>query len=140
MSTLMRFALMTILLCFYAAAKAQDDVKGQDNNVPAGSITFGTGVICDTFDKMQRYLNLYKNEMSPDAAIKTVNAVANSVGTCGAAAVAFKTVNYSGSISFPGGIMRIMQITVVALKTPEGWLTIPPTPQYTAVFEKADEA
>jgi hypothetical protein len=36
--------------------------------------------------------------------------------------------------------MKITQITIVAAQTPFGWQQIPSLQQYTAIFEKLEEA
>ncbi len=69
-----------------------------------------------------------------------MNTETNSPGGCGMASIAFVSGDYLGDVNVPGGIMRVVKILVFAMKTPEGWQSILPTPQYTALFVKLDEA
>jgi hypothetical protein len=47
---------------------------------------------------------------------------------------------YIGNVNVAGGIMRVMQVRIIALKTSNGWRNIPLIQQYTAFFEQLDEA
>ena len=130
MRVLLRSGLFILYLCFHSGAIAQHTKQAE----------LGVGVICDTAEQMQRYLTLFKDDTSPQVAIQTINSETPGQGACGMALVAFLEGNHIGAIEVSGGIMRIMQITVVAMKTPSGWLSVTPTQQYTAFFEKAEEA
>ncbi len=108
-------------------------------NLPS-NLSFGVGVICDTPDQIRRYLTLYQGPTTAEQAATAVNTETNSPGGCGMASIAFVSGDYLGDVNVPGGIMRVVKILVFAMKTPEGWQSILPTPQYTALFVKLDEA
>jgi len=121
-----------------AIAQKTGDRKSSDQK--ASDIAFGHGVLCNTAQQMQRYLTLYRGETTPEAAVQAVNTETKAPGACGFAYVAFVPGNMVGSVSVTGGVMRMMQIIVVARKTERGWVNVTPTKQFTALFDKADEA
>ncbi len=135
----------------------QGDAFAQGKNVDAGvrqnqgvgttapgdlssNLSLGVGVICDTHDQIKRYLTLYQGSTTAEQAATAVNSETNSPGGCGMASIAFVTGDFLGNVNVPGGIMQVVKILVVAMKTQEGWQSISPTPQYTALFVKLDEA
>ena len=130
----LRLGLLLLLFGFHSAAIAQN----------AKHVALGVGVFCDTAEQMQRFLTLYSAdysaEISPPAAIQAVNSEKASRGACGMAPILFVRGDYVGSVNVSGGIMRIVEIMVIAMKMPQGWLDVPQTQQYTAFFEKAEEA
>jgi hypothetical protein len=106
----------------------------------AKDIAVGNGVLCNSADQIRRYLTLYRGDTAPEAAVQLVNTETRSPGGCGFAHVAFKPSQFVGSVTVSGGVMRIFRVTVFAHRTKQGWATISPTPQFTAVFEEAEEA
>lgn len=106
----------------------------------ADKLSFGYGIICNTSEQIERYLTLYRGETSAEEAAQAVNTETKSPGGCGMASIAFISGDYLGSVNVSGGVMRMVRIVVLAMKTENGWSTISPTPQYTALFVKLDEA
>ena len=135
MSVLRQVPLVAALLIGLHSAAYAGDAAAKSKN-----LKLGMGVICDTAENIQSYLALYVKHVEPEKAVKTVNEKSANSGACGIATVAFIAGNNVGSVSMTGGVMRIVKIDVIALKTSGGWVKIPATPQYTALFEKLDEA
>lgn len=104
------------------------------------NLSLGVGVICDTPEQIKRYLTLYQGSATAEQAATTVNTETNSPGGCGMVSIAFISGDILGDVNVKGGIMRMMRIVVFAMKTEQGWQSIPPTLQYTALFIKLDEA
>lgn len=116
-----------LLFCFCSGATAQDT-----------KLRVGIGVVCDGSNQVERYLSLYRGEGSPTEALQVVNAEAHKTA-CGMASIAFVLGEQVGTVKQKDGLMRILQIIVVATRTHGGWQQIPPTVQYTAVFEKFED-
>ena len=135
MRVLARIGLLLLFCCFCAGAMAKDD---------DAKLQVGFGVVCDTSAQMERYLTLYRGDISPETALRIVNSEANNAvagsPVCGMASIAFAPGGEVGTVNVSGGMMHIMQITVVAMKTHRGWFKVPPTIQYTAMFEELTEA
>ena len=129
-------ALLQLSIVIFGLVCAHRDARAQEQN----NLTFGHGIICDTSQQIQRYLTLYKNDTSPAMAADTVNTETKSPHGCGMAQVAFIPGDELGSVSVSGGMMRMLRITVYAMRSDSGWVRVSPTPQYTAIFIKMDEA
>lgn len=131
MNLLTRVLLWGLLFCFPLGATAVERDR---------STEVGIGVVCDSAQQIERYLALQTGGRSPHSAIDTVNTEAHTPHACMMAMIAFVRVNEVNAISAPGGRMRVLQITIVAAQTPQGWQPVPQLTQYTAIFEKLDEA
>jgi hypothetical protein len=131
MRALTRIVLWGLLFCFPLGATAQQRDK---------SVEIGVGLICNSEAQVQRYLALHSPDRSPDLAIQVVNTEAHDPTACSLASIAFVRGNESGAVQVTGGVMKIMRITVVAAQTPLGWQPVTGLVQFTAIFEKLDEA
>ena len=129
MSILARVVLWALLFCFPVAANAQQP-----------SLEMGVGLICNSEEQVQRYLALHKPDQPPASALQLVNDEAQDPNTCSLSAIAFIRGNEGPSVLVTGGRMKITQIVVVAAQTPLGWQRVPDFVQYTAIFEKLEEA
>jgi len=129
MGTLLRLAALIITLIGAQEASAQT----------ADEFAVGHGVVCSTAKQIGRYLTLYKETSSPIKAIQAVNSEAKNPGACGITSIVFISRNIIGSVEVSGGVMRLIQIVVLAKKTEHGWVRVTPTEQYTAVFVTLDE-
>jgi hypothetical protein len=133
MRKLFQIGLLLSVSLIPAGAIAQD---AQDSK----NLEVGLGVICDTAEQIQRYMILYKDGTPTAAAMQVVNTESKSPAACGLAAVAFLPGKNVGNINVSGGIMRLLQITVVAMRAESDWRYVKPTRQFIALFEKLDEA
>ena len=134
--------MLRVGLVFLFAGVAQQGAIAQQKSQPPKSddIAYGNGVLCNTVEQMQRYLVLYRGETAPEAAVQKVNLEMKAPGACGFAYIAFVPHSIVGSVNVTGGVMKMVQITVLARKTERGWVNVIPIQQYTALFDKADEA
>jgi len=129
MKLLSRAVMWGLLFCFPVAANSAEP-----------TLEVGMGLICNSEAQVQRYLSLHGANQSPDAAIQLVNTEEQDPSACSIAAIAFIRGKEGRAVSAPGGQMKITQITVVAAQTPFGWQRMQGLIQYTAIFEKLDEA
>lgn len=131
MKLVARVVMWGLLFCFPVAANAQQQDK---------SLEVGMGLICNSAAQVERYLSLHVANTSPDAAVRLVNDEAHDPNACALAAIAFTRGEQGKSVPAPGGVMKVTQVTIVAAQTPAGWMRIAPLVQYTAIFEKLEEA
>ena len=103
-------------------------------------IEVGIGLICNSEALVQRYISLQSSDQSAESAIRLVNAEASDPNACSMAAVAFTRTKEGAAVPAPGGQMKILQIKIIAAQTPFGWQPVTGLVQYTAIFEKLDEA
>lgn len=131
MNLLTRVVLWALCCCFPVRAVAQERER---------SIEIGVGLICNSQAQVERFLALHLADRSPDTALQLVNDEAKDPNACALAAIAFVRGAEAKKVSAPGGLMKITPVTIIATQTAEGWERIAPIVQYTAIFEKFDEA
>jgi hypothetical protein len=132
MDLLLRLAFVLVLVCFPAAAIAQEPEHDASAQV-------GAGIVCDSAQQIERYVALKTEGAPPEQAVRLVNAEANNPEACALLLIAFIPRAQVGNLSVTGGVLRVMEITVVAAATNAGWNSIPAVTQYTAVFVKSEE-
>jgi hypothetical protein len=132
MDLLLRLAFVLVLFCFPAAAVAQEPEHDASAQV-------GAGIVCDSAQQIERYVALKAEGAAPDQAVQLVNTEANNPEACALLLIAFIPRSQVGNLSVTGGVLRVMEITVVAAATKEGWNSVPSVKQYTAVFVKTEE-
>jgi hypothetical protein len=139
MNLLTRVVIWGLLFCFPVAANADEQSRSHADQ-QRQSLEVGIGLICNSEAQVERYLALHVKDESPVEAIKVVNAEAQDPNACALAAIAFIRGEQGKSLPTPGGQMKITQVMILATQTPAGWQRVPPIVQYTAIFEKLDEA
>ena len=132
MSLLSRVVMWGLLFCFPVGANALEPNKN--------SIEVGVGLVCNSEQQVQRYLSLHAQDQAPETAIKLVNTESQDPNACSIAAVAFIRGKEGAAMPAPGGQMKITEIRILAAQTPFGWQRVTGLVQYTAIFEKLDEA
>ena len=139
MNLFTRVVMWGLLFCFPVAANADEQNRSHADQ-QRQSLEVGIGLICNSAAQVERYLALHVKDESPDEAIKVVNAEVQDPNACALAAIAFVRGEEGKSVPAPGGLMKITQVMILATQTPAGWQRVPPIVQYTAIFEKLDEA
>ena len=136
MTVLSRVVMWGLLFCFPLGANAVE----QNQSEPKKSIEVGIGLICNSEEQVHRYLALHVKDDSPEKAIQVINTEVHDPNACSLAAIAFVRGKEGAVVPAPGGRMKIMEIKIVAAQTPFGWQPVTGLVQYTAIFEKLDEA
>lgn len=131
MKVLTHVVMWGLLSCVPVGANADEQQK---------SAEVGVGLICNSEQQVERYLALHVKDQSPEAAIQAVNTEANDPNACAIAAIMFTRNKEGTAVPAPGGRMKIMEIKVIAAQTQFGWQRVVDLVQYTAIFEKFDEA
>src|SRR5262249_47904949 len=111
-----RALLIAALIGAGGTAFAQEQNQDKPNQKV---VELGVGVICDRAESVQRYLALFVKDVAPSAAIEKVNLESGNRIVCAIGAVAFTEDEHVGNVDIKGGIMRIMQITIVGMRTPK---------------------
>ena len=132
MSLLSRVVMWGLLFCFPVGANALEPNKN--------SIEVGVGLVCNSEQQVQRYLSLHAQDRAPETTLKLVNTESQDPNACSIAAVAFIRGKGGATVPAPGGQMKITEIRILAAQTPFGWQRVTGLVQYTAIFEKLDEA
>ena len=132
MSLLSRVVMWGLLFCFPVGANALEPDKN--------SIEVGVGLVCNSEQQVQRYLSLHAQDRAPETTLKLVNTESQDPNACSIAAVAFIRGKEGATVPAPGGQMKITEIRILAAQTPFGWQRVTGLVQYTAIFEKLDEA
>jgi|SRR4051812_41117383 hypothetical protein len=131
MNLISRVAMWGLLLCFPLGANAVEADQGFE---------VGIGLVCNSEAQVQRLLTLQSAGQPLDAAIQLINDEDHDPTACSLVAIAFMRGKEVSVVPAPGGQMKITQITIVAAQTPFGWQRVPGLQQYTAIFEKLEEA
>jgi hypothetical protein len=132
MDLVLRLAFVLVLFSFPAAAMAQEPG-------PHAATAVGAGVVCDSAQQIERYFTLKAEGAEPEQAIRLVNTEAKNAEACAIIVVAFIPRAEVAKVAVTGGMIRVMEITVVAAATHAGWNSVPAITQYTAVFVKTEE-
>ena len=98
-----------------------------------GKLHIGSGVICETHEEVQRFVNLMANK-DAGGAVQTVNRERENPLACGMATVAFRTGKDHGEVRNGKGSYKILEIEVVAGTANGSWhMIVPKRTQFTAV-------
>ena len=133
-----RLFFVVTLFCIPLGATAQENRSAVQQPDANGAKT-GVGIVCNTPQQIERYLNLHIAGAEPSAALATVNAEAQNSTACGIVDSAFVETREISKVSISSGFLRLVKITVLATRNTLGWHRVPPTVQYTALFVKAQE-
>ena len=131
MKLITRAVMWGLLFCFPVGATANEQQP---------AVEVGVGLICNSAQQVERFLSIHVTKKSPQEAIQLVNTEVNDPNACSLAAIAFVRGKESAAVPAPGGVMKVMEIAIVAAQTPYGWQRLSGLVQFTAIFEKLDEA
>lgn len=99
----------------------------------------GIGMICNTPDQAQHYLEMRAQGVAADDAMKRINDEAQDAQACGVAAIAFKRDKMLHAHAVENKLLEVVQINVLAGFDGTGWKAIPEMTQY-AVMESEGDA
>jgi hypothetical protein len=105
-----------------------------------GDTAVGVGILCNTPQQAEQFVNLRGKEAAPEKAMQVVNAAARDGHACGIAVVAHIRNQTVGTVKLKDRPVQIVRINVVAGVTGSGWeRAIADMTQY-AVLEGAGES
>jgi hypothetical protein len=129
----MSFALALLATSAISTAGFAEDVSLEQ--MPAGEIHVGTGVICDTQDEATNFVQIMSDH-DAGAALQQINSQSTKPMACGMATVAFRAGKNMGEIRTSKGSFNIVEIQVVAGAVDGSWRMVPNRTQFTAVAVK----
>jgi hypothetical protein len=132
MRVLTRVLLWGFVFCFPVGPHARETSESPE---------VGVGLVCNSAQQVERFLTLHHDgHQSPESAVQVVNQETHDANACMIAAIVFIRGGEHGAVGGAGGVMRITRIQIVAARTPVGWAQVDHLVQYTAIFEKLNEA
>jgi hypothetical protein len=104
-----------------------------DPPLDRGKVHVGSGVICDTHEEVQRFVNLMADK-GAGGALQSVNREKENPLACGMATVAFRAGKDHGEVRNGKGSYKILEIEVIAGTANGSWhLIVPKRTQFTAI-------
>ena len=105
----------------------------QDFSIDRDKVHIGSGVICDTHEEVQRFVNLMGSK-DAGGAVQTVNREKENSLACGMATVAFRAGKDHGEVRNGKGSYKILEIEVIAGTANGSWhMIVPKRTQFTAI-------
>jgi len=127
------FALAVLATSAVSTAGFAEDASLEQ--MPAGQIRVGTGVICDTQDEATNFVRIM-SEHDAGAALQQINSQSQQPMACGMATVAFRSGKNMGEIRTAKGSFNIVEIEIIAGAVDGSWHMVPNRTQYTAMAVK----
>ena len=90
---------------------------------------FATGIVCDSAKLAEQFVAFAENG-SPEEAIAEINAAAKEPTACMMLQIAYTEMAEVKTFQAVIGIVRIVEITVVAIRTTKGFERMVPTSQF----------
>jgi hypothetical protein len=98
----------------------------------AQQITFGTGLVCDQLDDVERYMTLDNEGDNVDGVLDEVNHEAERVA-CDVVTVAYIRGEDMKLVHITGGFGAIAKVVVVGVHTGTEWLSVGPMEKFMIV-------
>ena len=124
--------LLAVAAALLGGAAQADQQSGNAAIDPASEqMAIGVGIICNTSEQVERYVDLRDRGAESTGAVKAVNDEARDPRACGVAVIAFRPEAKVEDRNAQGKLMSIMRITVVATFDGGTWSSVPGMVQYT---------
>jgi hypothetical protein len=125
----------TAALVFGSGVAAQAD----DLAIGDAQPTVGVGMICNTSDQAEQFIQLQAGGAKADAAMSAVNKQAKNPRACGVAAIAFIRDKTLDTKTVRNKLVQVVRINILAGFNGNGWDRVSNTIQY-AVIEGEGES
>ena len=135
-------AAAVLLLSGAAPAQQLTDLRGsqvlpqQEMPQSGKTATVGIGVICDTSEQAEQFVDLRAQGQDIRPAMNIVNRKARRPRACGIAAIAFIRGETLDSKPVNGKLVQIVRINVIAGYNGVGWNNVANTTQYAVIETK----
>lgn len=113
------FVAVFMLFAFVAPVSAQSVSAPSQDGI--GEPAVGVGIICNTPEQAERFINLRAEGTAAPAALETVNTEVKDARACGVAAVAFLRDETIKTRPMGDRLVHIVRINVVAGFNEGGW-------------------
>ena len=95
-------------------------------------VRVGRGIVCDTRQQMERVAHLVREARDIVQATKVVNEEAGNPVACAMIEAAFVQGDEVNKVRSENGMVRVVEITVVAIPLNGSWQLVAPVKQYAA--------
>ena len=126
---------LCLLVPFAATGSAEEDGQA----IRSGEIYVGQGVVCDTADQVQRFAAVLDDTGAVDNAVNTVNEETHNPAACALVLAAFVPGQEVTQVRNKAGLMRVVEITILAVPVGDDWKAVDPLKQYAAFPAKGLE-
>jgi len=100
--------------------------------------TVGIGMICNTPEQAQQYLEFRAGGVASEEAVQRVNEAAQNAHACGVAAIAFVPDKMMHAHFVEDKLLEIVRVNVLAGFDGAHWQDMPPIVQYAVMEGKGD--
>lgn len=100
---------------------------------------FGRGLVCDTADQAERYVQLFHDGDDGEAIVKSINAEVKDENACAIIPIAFFEEEKVKEVVGAPGATSIVRILVVGFNNGIQWVRVQPFEQYTLYLNKKEE-
>jgi hypothetical protein len=105
-------------------------------NSPRRWLEFGQGIVCDSPEQVERFVDLRKDGRDVIEALQTINNESHSSMGCIVALVAFTDSRPIAERVMKGKLASVVQIMVHAVGNGATWTTLPAHARYTVEVEE----
>ena len=105
----------------------------------SGEVHVGQGVVCDTVDQVQRFSAVLDDTGAVDNAVNTVNEETHNPAACAVVLAAFVPGQEVAQVRNKAGLLRVVEIIILAVPVGDEWQAVDPLKQYAAFPAKGLE-
>lgn len=121
-----------------AALAMSGTARAEENAGPESQAAVGVGMICDTPQQAERFVELRASGTAPQQAMEAVNNEARDEHACGVAAIAFTRAATVDNKPVENKLVQVVRINVLAGFDGNGWQPVSNMTQY-AIMEGEGE-
>jgi hypothetical protein len=131
MAKFAKSAALVVLAASLVTANAIADESQKQDKSPDG-IHVGQGVVCDTVEQVERFTTLMGESSNLEHAVNIVNTEAENPRACGMVLAAFTRGDEVGEVRKANRVMKVVEITILAVPVGNQWHFVSPLKQYAA--------
>ena len=137
-----RAAPLMLALCLLVPAITVGNADEADGNglaIRSGEVYVGQGVVCDTAGQVERFAAVLDDTGAVDNAVNTVNEETHNPAACALVLAAFVPGQEVAQVRHKGGLVRVVEIIILAVPVGDDWKAVDPLKQYAAFPAKGLE-
>lgn len=134
-----RLAPMLLALSVLVASVAAGNAEENGLAIRSGELHVGEGVVCDTADQVERFTAVLDDTGAVDNAVNTVNEETHNPAACALVLAAFVPGQEVTQVRNKAGLLRVVEITILAVPVGDEWQAVDPLKQYAAFPTKGIE-
>ena len=134
-----RAAPLLLAFCLLVPGVAVGDADDNGLAIRSGEVHVGQGVVCDTADQVQRFSAVLDDTGAVDNAVDTVNEETHNPAACALVLAAFVPGQEVAQVRNKAGVLRVVEIIILAVPVGDEWQAVDPLKQYAAFPAKGLE-